>query len=76
MSEVARKCVQQRDRDVVLERAADVGPSMRIAGERRGCDSPPSRVAEQSAKSGAVGSQTLEKWNGFSGFLYETGTLV
>jgi ABC-type nitrate/sulfonate/bicarbonate transport system substrate-binding protein len=25
---------------------------------------------------GAVGSQTLEKWNGFSGFLYETGTLV
>ena len=27
-------------------------------------------------ESGAVGSQTLEKWNGFSGFLYETGTLV
>ena len=27
-------------------------------------------------ESGAVGPQTLEKWNGFSGFLYETGTLV
>jgi ABC-type nitrate/sulfonate/bicarbonate transport system substrate-binding protein len=27
-------------------------------------------------ESGAVGTQTLEKWNGFSGFLYETGTLV
>jgi len=27
-------------------------------------------------ESGAVGPQTLEKWNGFSGFLYETVTLV
>ena len=27
-------------------------------------------------ESGAVGPQTPEKWNGFSGFLYETGTLV
>ena len=27
-------------------------------------------------ESGEVGPQTLEKWNGFSGFLYETGTLV
>ena len=27
-------------------------------------------------ESGSVGPQTLEKWNGFSGFLYETGTLV
>src|SRR5688500_11823024 len=26
-------------------------------------------------ESGEVGPQTLEKWNGFSGFLYETGTL-
>ena len=26
--------------------------------------------------SGTVGTQTLEQWNGFSGFLYETGTLV
>ena len=26
--------------------------------------------------SGTVGTQTPEQWNGFSGFLYETGTLV
>ena len=27
-------------------------------------------------ESGAVGPQTLEKWSGFSGFLFDTGTLV
>jgi len=27
-------------------------------------------------ESGAVGTQTLDKWSGFSGFLYDTGTLV
>ena len=27
-------------------------------------------------ESGTVGTQTLERWSGFSGFLYDTGTLV